>query len=71
LRWTAPGLRIPPAASGLDGLIPVTIAAVQELDHKVESETAELRSEVAGLREENAELKARLDRLEQMLLKGK
>jgi len=44
---------------------------VQELDHKVESETAELRSEVAGLREENAELKARLDRLEQMLLKGK
>jgi hypothetical protein len=55
----------------LDGLIPVTIAAVQELDHKVENESAELRSEVAGLRRENAELKARLDRLEQLLLKGK
>jgi hypothetical protein len=55
----------------LDGLIPVTIAAVQELDHKVENESAELRSEVAGLRQENAALKARLERLEQLLLKGK
>ena len=43
---------------------------MQELDHKVENESAELRSEVAGLRQENAELKARLDRLEQLLLKG-
>ncbi len=41
-----------------------TAAAVQELKDRVETE-------VAGLRQENAALKARLERLEQLLLKAK
>lgn len=40
-----------------------TAAAVQELNTRVDTEAAELRSAMAGLRQENAELKARLDQL--------
>jgi hypothetical protein len=40
-----------------------TAAAVQELNTRVDTEAAELRSAMAGLRQENAELKAQLDQL--------
>jgi hypothetical protein len=48
-----------------------TAAAVQELNTRVDTEAAELRSAMAGLRQENAALKARLERLEQLLLEKK
>lgn len=49
-------------------LIPAAISGIQELNHKMESENAALRDELTRRDAENAQLKARLEKLERVIL---